>query len=275
MFTYHTRYGDYAKTYFPFIPPRIVDRYVTRMTVRFMNQCDAVTVSTDTLGKELAASGVRVPVSVVPPGIDTVRFAKGNRAAFRSRFGFGRDDTVLLYAGRLSKEKNIYFLLDAFLLMHARNAHVRLVMSGAGLEQEAILAFVRSNGIDASVHIVTDYTYDTLPDVYAGSDMFVYASQTETFGRVVAEAMSAGLPVVALSAPALTDLVDDGITGRLVRDMSAEDFATTVLELLSHPTVRRDMGSMGRKKAQRTYDNAVSFGLLERVYSSISAKSIL
>lgn len=272
VFTYHTRYTDYVQAYFPFLVKSFVNRVVTGMVVRFMNKCDAVTVASESLKYELAVKGVRTPIYIVPPGIDTKKFAGGNRASLRKRYGIRAGDKVLLYVGRLAKEKNIYFLLRSFVLIHRRRPRTRLLLVGSGLEEERIRAYLMRKHLREAVHIVTDRTPDNIQDAYAAADMFVYASQTETFGRVLVEAMAAGLPVVALNGPSITDLIADGINGRKVYRKWPRIFARSVLELLTQQVLASSMGRQAQKDAVEHFDNRVSWEKLSGVYNALTQK---
>jgi glycosyltransferase involved in cell wall biosynthesis len=273
VFTYHTRYTDYVRAYFPSsIVTKFVNLIVTRMVVRFMNACDAVTVASESLKYELTLKGVRRPIYIVPPGIDTKKFSHGNRMALRKRYGISTRDSAILYVGRLAKEKNIYFLLRAFLLIHRRKPRTRLLLVGNGLEEERIRAYAQHKHLGDAVHIVTDRTPQNIQDAYAGADMFVHASQTETFGRVLVEAMAAGLPIVALNGPSITDLIADGINGVKVYRKSARVFAGRVIEVLNNSSKAASMGQQAQKDAREYFDNRVSWAKLKEVYTAVEGK---
>ncbi|MCX6793827.1 MAG: glycosyltransferase [Candidatus Gottesmanbacteria bacterium] len=272
VFTYHTRYTDYVRTYFPSVVTRFVNLIVTGIVVRFMNACDAVTVASESLKYELADKGVRTPIYIVPPGIDTKKFKHGNRTVLRKRYGISTRDTAILYVGRLAKEKNIYFLLRAFLLIHRRMPSTRLLLVGNGLEEERIAAYVRRKHVADVVHIVTDRTPKNIEDAYAAADIFVYASQTETFGRVLVEAMAAGLPIVALNGPSITDLIADGINGVKVYRKSVRVFAGRVADVLNNPSRAESMGQQGQKDACEHFDNSISWSRLLEVYTAVEGK---
>lgn len=271
VFTYHTRYTDYVQAYFPSVLTKFINLFVTLSVVRFMNACDAVTVASESLKYELAIKGVRTPIYIVPPGIDTKKFALGNRAVLRKRYGISDGDTAVLYVGRLAKEKNIYFLLRSFLLIHHRNPRTHFFLVGNGMEEEGIRAYAKRKRVAQFVHIVTDQKPDNIQDAYAAADMFAYASQTETFGRVLVEAMAAGLPIVALNGPSITDLIADGINGVKVYRKSIRVFAKKATEVLNNPSLMAAMGYQAQKDAQTHFDNRVSWAKLKEVYDIIGS----
>lgn len=269
VFTYHTRYADYARAYFPFLSRFVIRRLVTRMIVRFMNQCSAITVANASLQVELRRSGVKTPIFIVPPGIDTKTLALGNRAATRKRLGFRSSDFVLLYVGRLAKEKNIFFLLRAFIHIIKINPHVRMFLCGSGLETERIRSFAKRHRLEQKIIVGIDETPKTIRDIYAAADMFVYASQTETYGRVLVESMAAGLPVVALRGPSVVDIVEDGINGRVVWRSSPKVFAGVVTKLLGDRMYMKNLGSRAQQSARARFDSVASWKALSVVYESV------
>jgi len=272
VFTYHTRYTDYVRAYFPSVVTKFINLFVTRMVVRFMNNCDAVTVASESLKYELAKNGVRAPIYIVPPGIDTERFAHGDRSVLRKRYGLTDRDSVLLFVGRLAKEKNIYFLLRSFFFIHRRRPNTHLILVGNGLEEESIFAYAKRKHIADAVHIVTDQKPQYVEDAYAAADMFVCASQTETFGRVLVEAMAAGLPIVALNGPSITDLIADGINGVKVYRKSVRVFARQVGDVLDNTSKGASMGVQAQKDAREHFDNKVSWSMLKDVYTAVVGK---
>jgi len=272
LFTYHTRYTDYVASYAPGFLAEMFTRSITRRIVRFINQCDAVTAANETLRDELRRNGVRTPVSIVPPGIDTKQYSSGNRDETRKRLGIAPQDTVLLYVGRLAKEKNIYFLMHAFARIHSRVPHIRMLLTGNGFEEHALRRFVEKNGLSARVLFATQETVKTIPGIYACADAFLYASQTETYGRVIVEAMSAALPIIALAGPSIVDLLRDGVTGRVLFHQSPEAFGDAVVSVLGDITSAKFLGLRAQKEARARYDSAVSWKQLFGVYDAMRAQ---
>lgn len=269
IFTYHTRYQDYLQTYAPLLSKWFVRAWSTRMVVRFMNHCDAVTVANESLKIELLRIGVHTPVYVVPPGIHTHVIRSGKREETRKRLDVLSGSPVLLYVGRLAKEKNIYFLLRAFSVVRKTNRNAVLVLCGNGLEEKGLKELARNKNIARWVRFADHETPDTINDIYAAADYFVYASQTETYGRVVVEAMAAGLPIVALAAPSIVDLISDKITGRIVYRRTPREFARIVREVLMDRSRAKTMGLNAQKEASKKYDSVVSGKQLLDVYRAV------
>ena len=111
----------------------------------------------------------------------------------------------MLYAGRMTQEKGVELLADAFQAARARDPRLRLVLAGGGPEEQAL----RDRLGDSATLLGWQYGGD-LARVYASADVFLFASRTDTFGQVVLEAQASGLPVVAVAEGGPTSLIADG-----------------------------------------------------------------
>jgi len=238
VFTYHTLYEEYVH-YFPFL--RQLARAVTRRyTVNFCNRCDLVLAPTGAIREYLLRSGVSVPVAVLPTGIELAAFQGGDGAGFRKRLGIDPGEKVLLYVGRLGKEKNIAFLLRAFRDIAARLDAVRLVLVGGGPAREELYGEARRLGIHGKVVFAGPVPPERVKDCYAAADLFVMASLTETQGLVIGEAKAAGLPVVAVRAQGVSEMVNEGVDGFLT-PLDEAAFATVVCRVLGDPHLYRNL----------------------------------
>lgn len=269
VYTYHTRVSDYIRTYFPFLSRHIVRFIIRIFLVRFINQSNAVTVANQLLLEELVRMGVTVPIYIVPPGVPTKVISSGDRLKTRKRFGIQNSQTVLLYVGRLAKEKNIYFLLKAFVRLYQRDQTLTFILAGNGMEEEGIRRFIKKYNIEGAVLLATHETPNTIPNIYAMADMFMYASQTETYGRVLVEAMAAKLPVVVLNAPSVIGILQDKVNGRIVYKKTLSAFIHTVQEVLSDKKMRDIYAAAGQTSVMAEHDSSVSWRKLSFVYQRV------
>ena len=136
VFTYHTRYEKYAH-YVPLTRP-LVEAAAVRLSTRFASRADAVVAPSMLVHEHLRRRGVTTPISVVPTGVDLERFRPGDRAAARRALGLGLDDRLLLYVGRLDREKSVDSVLLAFDRIAGTVAPARLWLVGQGKEGEAL-----------------------------------------------------------------------------------------------------------------------------------------
>jgi glycosyltransferase involved in cell wall biosynthesis len=209
VFTYHTRIDEYAH-YAPF-DPRIARDVMIRLTRAFANRADVVIVPTDAMRDRLLEIGVRRWIAVVASSIDVARFANGVRTDVARAFLGARDDArIALAVSRVAKEKHLELAIDA--LACTREIHLAIV--GDGPHRAALEARANERGVRERVTFTGALPPAALPDLYASSDAFVFPSETETQGLVLAEALAAGLPVVAVDAPVNREVL--GGSGRLV-----------------------------------------------------------
>ncbi len=226
VFTYHTRLDAYAH-YAPF-DRATTERAMSTLTRRYANAADSVIVPTRAMEVRLRELGVRAPIAVVPSAIDVERFAGGRRSPLvRARLGAAADDEPLaLVVSRLGLEKNVELALD----MLPAFAELRLAVVGEGPHRAALEERARRLGVARRVRFVGTLARERLPDVYASADAFVFPSISETQGLVLAEALAAGLPVVAADSDASRDVLGGG--GRVAAP-EPEAFAAALRDAIS------------------------------------------
>jgi len=252
--SFHTDFASYLKGYRMAPARSLVWRHL-----RTLHEKAALTYcpSSSTL-ELLRAHGFHDRLRIWSRGVDSEHFHPRRRSeAVRERLAPGAR-TILLFVGRLAYEKRLDVLLQAFAMV--REAHgqgVALVLVGEGpLGRE-----IRRDA-PPGVHCLGYLQGDDLADAYASADAFVFPSDTETFGNVVLEAMSSGLPVVAVRAGGVTETVREGETGILVPAGDAQAVAGAVLGLLRVPDLRRRLGEGGRREAQSRAWGGVLDGLM-------------
>jgi glycosyltransferase involved in cell wall biosynthesis len=155
--------------------------------------------------------GVTVRIEVVPSGIDVARFAGGRRdQRLRSRLGVAAGDRLVLYVGRLAKEKNVELALRALTL--AGDESLKLIVAGDGPHRAELERIAHESGVWSATRFLGALARHELPDLYASADAFVMPSTTETQGLVMAEALAAGARVIAAEAPQNRDVLGDAGT---------------------------------------------------------------
>ena len=205
VFSFHTLYGEFVKKYRVL---RVLSTFLWWLMREYHNRADVnMTVST-VMQQELVQRGFR-RVELWPPAVDTELFHPDRRSeAMRRRLSGGHPDRpLLLTVSRLAPEKNVGFLADVLKAIPG----ARLAVVGDGPERAALEE--RFAGLDAT--FVGYLKGEELASAYASADTFVYASEMETMGNVVLEAMGAGCPIVAPGAGGITSLLSHGETGFL------------------------------------------------------------
>lgn len=214
VFTHHTMYDQY--THYTAVETPATARFVGALTAGYANLCDAVIAPSRSVAAMLRERGVETRIEIIPTGVDVQRFAHGNGARFRRHRGIPSESLVIGYVGRLAPEKNLKFLAESvarFLVVEPR-AHFLVV--GSGPSEENIRGAMAAAGCTDRLHLAGLCEGQDLIDGFHALDIFAFASQTETQGMVLTEAMAAGKPVVALDGPGIRDVVGDRANGRLV-----------------------------------------------------------
>ncbi len=236
--SYHTNLGDYSKHYGLGFLRDSVNTYLRWVH----NHCRMTLCPSHTTLHELRRHGFR-RLKVWGRGVDTSRFHPDQRsAAWRAAVGMQPGELLLLYVGRLAREKRIELLADALRDLSG----VRLVLVGDGPARCELQQ--RMAGLPVSF---MGYLRGTeLATAYASADIFVFPSDTETFGQVVQEAMASGLPVVGARSGGTLDLIQDGHTGFLFEPRLASDLRARLRHLIANDSLRLAMGQAGRDAAE-------------------------
>jgi glycosyltransferase involved in cell wall biosynthesis len=212
-------------------------RTVARYLRRFHNRTDRTIVATAELRDALDARGFR-NVDVLGRGVDTALFDPRRRCpTLRRAWGAGDEDLIALYVGRLAPEKNVPLAIDAYRAMRRARPRMRLVVVGDG----PLGAGLRAAHPD--VVFCGVQRGERLAAHYASADVFLFPSETETFGNVVLEALASGLPVVAFDYAAARAHIAHGDTGMLAPYRDAWAFIRGA-EALAQPP--RALDAMGR-----------------------------
>jgi 1,2-diacylglycerol 3-alpha-glucosyltransferase len=246
VFTYHTLYDRYAH-HVP-LPRAMVARQAIQRSTAFANTADLVLAPSDFVARRLRAQDVRRPIEVLPTGVDLERFRPGGRAAARHALGLGDADRILLYVGRLDREKNLELLLDA--VARVATPGTRLLLVGRGMQAPALRSAAAARGLGARAEFRGGMPPDGLPTYYRAADLFVFASTSETQGLAVLEAMACGLPVVAVRASGIEEVVAEGVSGLLVPEDPAI-FAAAVTQVLADADLAAKLAIGGREAASR------------------------
>lgn len=266
IFTWHTHYERYAH-YVPG-PSRLVGPLAVRRALRFANRVNLVIAPTAAVAADLKARGVRAPIEVVPTGVLLPPPSEPEgRAALRRTLGIGSTGPVCLSVGRLAREKNQAFLLQAFV-------HVRRVLPGAclllvgdGDDRPRLLRLAGELGLGGAVRFVGVVPHEQVNDYCGAADLFLFPSTSETQGLVVLEALATGVPVMAVASEAAAELLADG-AGGIMTPEDPQLFAASVVALWNTPERRRAMEAAGRTIAARFTPGASAATLL-RLYQEL------
>jgi glycosyltransferase involved in cell wall biosynthesis len=238
--SYHTRFDTYLRFYGLSLLEWPLRRYLRH----FYGQCHQVYPPSESMADLLRHEGIAGNVRIWSRGVDADRFTPARRSQeWRRSQGVGDDEVVVAFVGRLVKEKNTALLARIFAAMAARGMPFRPMIVGDGPEGPALKAALP----DA---IFTGFLHDeALARAYASADVFLFPSESETFGNVTLEAMASGLPAVCAAASGSRSLVVEGATGYLAASGSVAAFVDRLGPLVADPALRARLGSAARERA--------------------------
>jgi len=255
VITYHTHFPDYVfsimKGKLPSIFGRISAYTVKKMIKHVFKMADIVTAPTQELVAELSSYGLD-NVVLMPNGIDFSKFDRKEKAgaiSFRKRHNLMKR-TVLLYAGRVSFEKKVDTLLEAFSIVEDKFPSSFLVIVGSGPHLHTLKTMAHDLRLK-NVAFTGFVDQKILGDAYRSADIFVSASDTETFGLTFIEAMHQGVPAIGVNRLGAKDVIDDGVCGLLAEPGAAASLAIAIERLLGSKSMRTQMGRMAKRKAAR------------------------
>ena len=238
--SYHTHFSSYLRYYRLGILEPVVWAYLRH----FYRTCIHTYVPSTAMANILREHGITRGLHLWQRGVDTGRFHPGRRSETWRR-DHGLDDRpVVAFVSRLVWEKGLDVFADVVRQLEAQGVVHQSLIVGDGPARDDLEARLPNT-------VFTGYLEGTtLATAYASSDVFLFPSDTETFGNVTLEAMASGLPTVCADAVGSRDLVVDGTTGRLCPPDDTPAFTRAVRHLLTDPDARRDMGQAALDRAQ-------------------------
>lgn len=258
VYTFHTQLEQYTH-YIPLNQQMVKVMARSRMT-RYLDKCDLVIAPSEGVREVLDRYKVTTRVVTLPNAIDIDRFGQVSHGRdWRTELGIPTDAVVSLSVGRLAKEKNLDFLLEAFSLV-AQQENQYLVVVGDGGEQARLESLVVRRGLERKVKFTGELAYDEMPSIYQACDLFVISSTTEVKPLAVLEALASGLPVLAVAACGTTDTLHHGVDGWL-SPLDLQAYVQGWNTLASDQPLRARLGCAARATAR---DYSFS-GYLERL----------
>ncbi|NLB53317.1 MAG: glycosyltransferase family 4 protein [Syntrophomonadaceae bacterium] len=270
VFTYHTLYEQYTH-YLPVAQDFAKDMTV-KFSSKFCNDCDHVIVPSTEIHSLLKTYHITTPISVIPTGVQLSRFVKNKGNWLRDHYPIPADNKILLFVGRLTKEKNLEFLIKNFARIHQQKPMTTLVITAQGPLEAELKKLTVSLGLtlDRDVVFTGAVPFDTLVQVYYSADLFVFSSLTETQGLVLIEAMAAGLPVVAVRASGVQEMVDDGVDG-ILTNLDMDEFTSAVCRLLENDVLYRQFKDNALLKAKALSSQSMAIKM-EEVYEGLRSR---
>jgi glycosyltransferase involved in cell wall biosynthesis len=252
---YHTEFGQYAQV----LSGDAVVADIVEVAVReFYERCAVVAVPSQSTAFALRNRGYRIDrIEILKNGVDTDLYRPDRRSEQRrSELGGGR--MLLLYAGRVSREKGLERLADGYLALRERRDDVQLVIAGDGPFREDLQLLLGDKATFTGFLRGAD-----LADTYAACDVFVFPSTTDTLGRAVAEAQASGMPAVVYGTGGPQECIRPDVSGFVADAGDESGFWDRVEQLLDDPARRIDMGEAARRFALTLSWDSVLDGLID------------
>ncbi len=260
--TYHTLYEKYTgHSLFKgwYRADQAVMNLAKDVSVFYSKRCDSLIAPSEKIKKILQDYGIKNDIAVIPTGIELGQFRDIDKDSFRKRFNIGIDKKVLLYLGRVAPPKNPLFLVDMLKKVIEKNSDdVVLAIVGTGPSEDELKKKFEKAGLSDKVVWCGQVRKDYVPYCYAGSDIFVFPSKTDTQSLVLLEAAASGLPIVMLRDEGLTPVVKDLENGFDIPNDDVDLFAEKIFTLL-HDDILYD------KMSAKSVENASQFSIKNQV----------
>jgi glycosyltransferase involved in cell wall biosynthesis/predicted metal-dependent phosphoesterase TrpH len=247
---YHTDFPQYVRI---LTEDSFLESVAWRYMHWFYGQLDTVFVNSEEYQQSWIKRGLDpAKLKILPRGLDTDLFHPSRRdPGFFEKFGATNGQVRLLYVGRVSREKDLDILANAYRRLRDEGLSIQLFVVGHGPYSQTLSETLP----DA---FFTGYLAGKdLASAYASADVFVFPSTTDTFGNVVIEAQASGVPVVVSDSGGPKELVEDRENGLITRSRDVDDLARAIKALVADPKLREQMAVRARESViNRTWPNA-------------------
>lgn len=232
---------------------------------------NAIMVPTKTAASELSSFiGRKKSIYPVSNGVDTALYTphRGTKAKLYKKYKLDPKNVHFLYLGRLDPDKNTDTILHA---LTRTPETVHFLLAGTGKETERLRILSEELDLTRKISWFQDLDLDAILDLYHVADVFVIMSPVETQSIVALQAIACGLPLIAASAGALPELVEDGQNGYVLPTYDEDALAEKMKYLATHEKLRTQMGENSRRLSQ-AHHKPVVLAELEKIYKSIVGK---
>ena len=246
----------------------LLDRMLARISTRVLVNSDAVARRFDFMKSRSSSDGP----TVIPNGVELESFARATRdPVLRRQWGLEGKFALLMLA-QLIPWKRQDLAIQILSLLRKRGLNASLVLVGEEVassrgERARLEELARRLGVDAYC-VFAGFRRD-VPQVLKQADVLLHTARDEPFGRALIEAMASSLPVVAAAGGGVEEVVEDGLTGVVVRSNSPEAWVGAIEKLYQDPPLRRQMGTAGRRRAEELFSIESHVAGVERVYEEV------
>lgn len=265
--TYHTIYEDYTHYFSP--NKTIGEKIVSHFSRRILNQTELVIAPTEKVKHLLNKYQVDTLIDVIPTGIDTDQFQqevnKEELLQLKQKLGILEQDRVLLFIGRIAKEKNIEELIRY--LSNMKAPHIKLLICGDGPFREELEEYINEHHLSEQVIFTGMICPKDIATYYQLGDIFINASTSETQGLTYIEALLSGLPVLCRKDASIDNVIYNGVNGLVFTNY--EEFSNELRLLLEHPKKRKALGQAASLMATQVYSAETFANKIEAQYVNV------
>lgn len=271
VFTWHTLYDQYTH-FVPIIPNKLAAKIIIKKAVKYANASNFVITPTESVKKIIKKWGVtNKNIEAIPTGIEEEFYQNADRKLVRKKYKIKDDEILLILVSRLTQEKNIEFLFDSIIRVLKNNSTAKFLICGDGYLLPKLKELAKENNLEEKIIFEGIVSKEELKNYYAAGDIFVYSSKSETQGMIISEAMYMGLPIVALNAPGICDLVQDNVNGFLTKENEIE-FSSTVQKLVDSKELRIAFSEASQKQSREKFTDKISAEKMIDVYKYLIKK---
>ena len=266
IYTWHSIYDKYTHYAHP-IPHKFAAKWIIESALSFARSADHVIVPTNSMLEIVKSKGFsHKNVHIVPSGVDEELFSNPSGQEIRKKYNIPSNAVLISSISRLTQEKNVCFLAEVMKKVLLQNKEVYFLFGGEGNLFGKVKEILSSELIKDRVIFTGKIKRELVKNYLDSSDIFVYASTTETQGTIISEAMYMGVPIVALDASGVRDMVVDGETGYLTTQ-SVNDMVYTVSKCIKNTSDRERLSTEALRYAKKNYTVEVCTKKLLDVYN--------
>lgn len=254
VFTYHTRYDDYAQNYLRFLPGQIKKKLVMKKVDGFCKDVDLIISNSESIKQELLHRIPELKVTTIPFGLPVIPKINLSKKETRDALNLPKDKKILLVVCRLAKEKNVPLLIKS---LKKLNDDYFLVVVGGGEYQKQLEKIAVEEKATNKIKFFGPIEHHKLGIFYQTADIFTYSSITETQGLIFLEALSFNLPIVAVDCEAAREWVIPG--GGILAKNNPKDFSAKVRLIEKHDKTEI------AKKATKVVSKSSGQNMIEKI----------
>ena len=253
--TFHSKYRqDFEHN----VKSKVVVDWMVRQIIHFYELADEVWIPLPAVEETLRKYGYKGHVEVVENGNDfytPTPIIEAMRAEMREELGLEQDETMLLFVGQHTWEKNIGFILDSLALI--KDKPFQLFMVGTGYAVREIRHRIKQLGLSHKVTLLGNiHDRERLKKIYSAADLFIFPSLYDTCGLVVRESAAMHTPSLMLADSTAATAISDGVNGFLSPN-SQEAYAQRIVSLMEHPEILSRAGNKASKTISRSWESVI------------------